>query len=138
MDSSAAALGLRQSQFLLHTRCFPQLSSGEMRICRSVDEWLLQIALLFIVFFCPRVQGNPQRRGFRSPAKLFHIEWTLVIDGNNVLPQVDGLANCVCEIVAEPAVRDKRPAAEIDRVDVHFELSELCRWNDGGLITKGR
>ena len=79
------------------------------------------------------MQGNAERRGFRPAAKLFHIEWTLVIDGNNVLPQVDRLANCVSEIVAEPAVRDERPAAEIDRVDVRFELSELCRWNDGRL-----
>src|SRR5437879_743849 len=84
------------------------------------------------------MQGNPQRRGFRSPAKLFYIERNLVIDRNNALPQVDRLANCVSEIAAEPPVRDKRPAAEIDCVDVRFELSELCRWNDGRLVTKGR
>ena len=35
-------------------------------------------------------------------------------------------------------MRDERPAAEIDCVDVLFELSELCRWNDRGLITEGR
>ena len=94
---------------------------------RSVNESLLQIALLFIIFLCSRVQGNAQRRGFRSTAKLFHIERTLVIDGNNVLPQVDRLANSVSEIAAEPSMRDERPAAEIDRVNVRFELSELCQ-----------
>jgi hypothetical protein len=74
------------------------------------------------------MQGNAERRGFRPAAKLVHIEWTLVIDGNNVLPQVDRLANCISEVAAEPAMRNQRPAAEIDRVNLRFELSELCRW----------
>ena len=93
-----------------------------MQMCRSVDEWLLQIALLFVVSLCPWMQGNAERRGFRPAAKLFHIERVLVIDGNNVLPQVDRLANCISEVAAEPAMRDKRPAAEINRVNVGLEL----------------
>src|SRR5260370_13690995 len=84
------------------------------------------------------MQWNAERRDFRPAAKLLHIQWTLVIDGNNVLPQIDRLANCVNEVAAEPAMLDKRPAAQIDCVNVRFQLSELCTYNVGSLITDDR
>src|SRR5690348_8252395 len=80
------------------------------------------------------MQRNPKRRRLGGSAERFHIEWTIVIDRNNSLPRIDRFADGVGDLVRHPAMRDQRPAAEIDRLDIRAEPRIFSGRNQCALV----
>ena len=82
------------------------------------------------------MQRNTEWCGFCPTRDLFHVERALVVDRNYSLTHVDGLANCISKLIAEAAMRNERPAAEIDSIDIGTESVEPSGRNDRWLIAE--
>src|ERR1044071_3198869 len=119
-----------ESQNLQSTRNYRK------QYCRYLRD--LEITLLSVISLCAGMQRNPEGRGFCSARDFVHVERVLVIDRNNSLTHVNGRANRIGKIIAEPGMSNQRPAAEINGIDVGFELLELRGRNDRRLVTETR
>src|ERR1043166_1588542 len=93
-----------------------------------------KVAFFLVVFFCARMERNPQRCGIGRAAERLHIQRAVVVDGNHSLPGVDRFTDCVGDLVWQPAMRNQWPAAEIDGLDVSVEVRVFPRGNRRTLI----
>jgi len=69
------------------------------------------------------MQGDTERTSLGPTADLFHAQKTVIVHRYDLLPCVDGLTDGIGHLVTEPSMGDQRPAAEVDRIDVRYELS---------------
>ena len=67
-----------------------------------------------------------QRPRLRAPADVFHVQGLFVIDRNNRLSGVDGLADRIGDIVVEPTVCNQWPAAKVDCSNIFREHFVPC------------
>jgi len=77
------------------------------------------------------VKGNLQRPRLRAPADVFHVQGLFVIDRNNRLSGIDGLADRIGDIVVQPTVCNEWPAAKVDCSNIFRKPFVACARNEG-------